>query len=46
VVLVSSKDGMFDRAKGKMAGANGYVSKPFQPDELAALARTYLRQKA
>jgi len=42
VVLVSSKDGMFDRAKGRMAGANDYVAKPFQPEELAQVVRKHM----
>jgi twitching motility two-component system response regulator PilG len=45
VILISTTDGVFDRAKGKMAGASGYVAKPFQTTELAVLARTYLRKK-
>ncbi len=34
VVMLSGKDGFFDRIRGKMAGARGYVTKPFDPDEL------------
>ena len=40
VVLLSSKDGLFDRARGKTEGADEYLTKPFTRDELfAAIAR-------
>ncbi|SEM83793.1 response regulator [Nitrosomonas marina] len=34
VVMLSSKDGMFDKAKGRIAGSNEYLVKPFTKDEL------------
>ena len=34
VVMLSSKDGLFDRAKGKLVGADRYLTKPFTRDEL------------
>lgn len=34
VVMLSSKDGLFDRAKGRLVGAQLYLSKPFTGDEL------------
>lgn len=34
VVMLSSKDGLFDKAKGRIVGADGYVTKPFSKDEL------------
>jgi len=36
VVMLSGKDGFFDRVKGKLAGANDYLTKPF---DLPALLR-------
>ncbi|MEW6165680.1 MAG: response regulator [Pseudomonadota bacterium] len=40
VVMLSSKDGLFDRARGKLAGADDYLTKPFTRDALlAAVAR-------
>jgi twitching motility two-component system response regulator PilG len=41
VVLVSTKDSMFDRAKGRMAGANDYLGKPFQPEEIVKMLKKY-----
>ena len=39
VVMLSSKDGLFDRARGRMVGSDEYLTKPFTRDSLlAALA--------
>ena len=34
VVLLSSRDGIFDRARGALAGASAYLTKPFAKDSL------------
>jgi len=34
VVMLSSKDGLFDRAKGRIVGSDQYLTKPFSRDEL------------
>lgn len=34
VVMLSSKDGVFDKARGRMVGADDYLTKPFRKDEL------------
>ncbi len=34
VVMLTSKDGLFDRARSKLAGADHYITKPFSRDEL------------
>ncbi|MDR2626029.1 MAG: response regulator [Zoogloeaceae bacterium] len=34
VIMLSSKDGLFDRAKGRLAGSNHYLTKPFTKDSL------------
>ena len=34
VVMLSSKDGVFDKARGRMAGAQEYLTKPFTKDQL------------
>ncbi len=43
VVMLTSRDGLFDKIKGKVSGANEYLTKPFQPDELLTVVRKYLR---
>lgn len=42
VVMISGKDGFFDKVRGKMAGASGYVTKPFGPDALMKALETHL----
>ena len=34
VVMLSSKDGIFDRARGRIVGSDQYLTKPFTKDEL------------
>ena len=34
VVLLSSRDGLFDRARGMLSGASAYLTKPFTKDSL------------
>ncbi len=34
VVMLSSKDGVFDKARGRMVGSQEYITKPFTKDQL------------
>jgi len=34
VIMLSDRDGFLDRMRGRMAGSNQYLTKPFQPDVL------------
>lgn len=34
IIMLSSKDGLFDRARGKIVGSEQYLTKPFTKDEL------------
>jgi twitching motility two-component system response regulator PilG len=34
VIMLSSKDGLFDKAKGRIVGADQYLTKPFSKEEL------------
>jgi twitching motility two-component system response regulator PilG len=45
VIMLSSKDGLFDRARGRMVGSDEYLTKPFTKDSLlkAVLAHTAVR---
>jgi len=45
VVMISGKDGFFDKVRGKMAGASGYVTKPFGPDTLMKALEDHLAAK-
>jgi twitching motility two-component system response regulator PilG len=41
VVMLSSKDGLFDRARGAMVGSAAYLTKPFTKDSLLAAVREH-----
>ena len=42
IVMLSSKDGLFDRAKGRAVGAEQYLTKPFTREDLLGAIRTHL----
>lgn len=46
VIMLSSKDGLFDRAKGRMVGAEQYLTKPFTRDELLGAIRRHVVRAA
>lgn len=46
VIMLSSKDGLFDRAKGRLVGAQQYLSKPFTGEELLEAVRGNRRHAA
>lgn len=41
VVMLSSKDGLFDRARGRMVGSDEYLTKPFTKDSLLRAVATH-----
>ncbi|WP_163369826.1 twitching motility response regulator PilG [Endozoicomonas acroporae] len=41
VIMLSSKDGLFDRARGRIAGSDYYLTKPFSRDELFTTIREH-----
>jgi twitching motility two-component system response regulator PilG len=41
VLMLSSKDGLFDRARGAMVGAAAYLTKPFSKDSLLTAVREH-----
>jgi len=45
VVMLSSKDGLFDRARGRMVGSDEYLTKPFTKDNLLKTVATYVGQR-
>ena len=42
VILLTSKDGLFDRARGRIVGSDRYLTKPFTKDELLGAIREHL----
>jgi len=45
VVMLSSKDGLFDKARGRIVGSEQYLTKPFTKDELLSAIRTHVVDK-
>lgn len=41
VIMLSSKDGLFDRARGRLVGSEQYLTKPFTKDELLGAIQTH-----
>jgi len=41
VIMLSSKDGLFDRARGRMVGSDEYLTKPFTKDTLLSAVREH-----
>ena len=46
VIMLSSKDGLFDRARGRMIGSELYLTKPFTKDSLIAAVARFARRSA
>jgi len=46
VIMLSSKDGLFDRARGRIVGSEEYLTKPFTKDELLDAIRRHVLHKA
>jgi twitching motility two-component system response regulator PilG len=46
VIMLSSKDGLFDKARGRIVGSQQYLTKPFTRDELLEAVRRHTRQAA
>ncbi len=42
VIMLSSKDSLFDRARGRMVGSDEYLTKPFSKDSLLKAVMTHL----
>jgi twitching motility two-component system response regulator PilG len=46
VIMLSSKDGLFDRARGRIVGSEQYLTKPFTRDELLGAIRKHANKAA
>lgn len=42
VIMLSSKDGLFDKAKGRIVGSDQYLTKPFSREELLGAIRDHI----
>jgi twitching motility two-component system response regulator PilG len=43
VIMLSSKDGVFDRARGRLAGSDRYLTKPFTKEGLIDAVKEYVK---
>ena len=41
VIMLSSKDGLFDKARGRIVGSDEYLTKPFSKEELFDAIRQF-----
>jgi twitching motility two-component system response regulator PilG len=46
VIMLSSKDGVFDRARGRLAGSDRYLTKPFTKEALIDTVNQYVKPAA
>jgi twitching motility two-component system response regulator PilG len=46
VIMLSSKDGLFDRARGRMVGSDEYLTKPFTKDGLLKMVEAHVSPAA
>ena len=46
VIMLSSKDGLFDKAKGRIVGSDQYLTKPFSKNELLGAIEEYAPKTA
>lgn len=44
VIMLSSKDGVFDRARGRLAGSDDYLTKPFTKESLVQAVHQHLNR--
>lgn len=44
IIMLSSKDGLFDRARGRIVGSDEYLTKPFTKDELIGAVRHHVKK--
>jgi len=44
VIMLSGKDGIFDKMRGRLAGANDYITKPFEPGAVLGAVRKHASQ--
>src|ERR1700716_1494658 len=46
VIMLSSKDSLFDRARGRMVGSDEYLTKPFTKETLLRAVESHLAQRS
>lgn len=46
IIMITARDGAFDRVQGRLAGATEYLTKPFEHEKLREMVRHFLAQSA
>src|SRR6476660_2956560 len=46
IIMLSGKDGLFDKMRGKLVGATDYITKPFDSAELVQIVKRHLESPA
>jgi len=44
VIMLSSKDGLFDKARGRIVGSDQYLTKPFTKEELLGAIKRHVKK--
>ena len=44
VIMLSSKDGLFDKARGRIVGSDQYLTKPFTKEELLGAIKQHVKK--
>jgi twitching motility two-component system response regulator PilG len=42
VIMLTSKDGIINKVKGKVAGSSAYLTKPFDPNQLVETIERFI----
>jgi twitching motility two-component system response regulator PilG len=46
IIMLSGKDGLFDKMRGRLAGSSDYITKPFDSNDLVHTVKRYLSAPA
>jgi twitching motility two-component system response regulator PilG len=46
IIMLTARDGAFDRVQGRLAGATEYLTKPFEPDQLREVVKNFIEKSA
>ena len=46
IIMLTARDGLFDKVQGRLAGATEYLTKPFEADQLRQIVRNFVKSEA
>ena len=44
IVMVTARDGLVNKMRGRIAGTDKYITKPFEPEELRQVVSQYIKK--